>query len=137
MKVKHFLTAIVLLIIASLVLAACAAPPSVAGFFEGYDWQTLVALFFWGLFGLWPSADIFQKFKEWFGVVDKYANYLVIALSLLLTGLFMWLTGALNLVGFEWTFANMVALAGSLYTMSQIAYQRFKDKKRPDLPEAR
>ena len=99
-------------------------------FFAGYTWEQLIAMLLAVLFGIFPGVNLFEWLKVKFGLEGQAANYLVIALSVIVTTDAMLVTGSLDLAGFEFSLANILELAGFVYAGSQIAYQAFKAGKR-------
>lgn len=97
-------------------------------FFDGIDWQVLVAFLFFMLFGVTaPGFNFFNFLKEKLGVADAAANSMVMAASVAITLIAMAVTGQLDIAGLDLTFGNVVSFAGTLYAASQYAYQRFKE----------
>lgn len=105
-------------------------------FFEGVDSAQLVAWFFTILFAFIPGFNLFNWLKLRLKLEGEKANLMVVIVSMLLTGLAMFLTGELGFEGFEFTLANIVEFGMLLYAASQVAYQRFKKAQvvLPDLP---
>lgn len=103
---------------------------SIVEFFAGFTWEQLIGMLLAVLFGIFPGVNLFQWLKDKFGVEGQSANYLVIALSIVVTTIAMLVTGSLDLEGFEFSLANILELAGFVYAGSQIAYQAFKAGKR-------
>jgi hypothetical protein len=74
-----------------------------------------------------PRVSIFEAIKKLFNLKDVYAHIAVVVMSAILSLAALYLTGELDYA--EFTFENVVAFFSALYTLSQIAYQRLKDKR--------
>jgi len=91
-------------------------------------WEGLVGLFFAILFGVFPGFHLFNWLKEKFGLQDQAANQMVILVSFLLTGIFLYLTESLfPASGIEFTMQSLLAYVGLVYKASQLTYSRFKE----------
>jgi len=106
------------------------------GFFEGVTGAQLIGWFFTILFALFPGFNLFNKLKLWLNLEGQLANAMVIGVSMLITGVAMFLTGELGLEGLEFNLGKIIEFGLMLYAASQVAYQRFKKAQMapPDLP---
>ena len=93
-------------------------------FFAGFDYTEVVALTLSGVFGVLPGLKLFSWLKGKLGWEDHAAHYMVLGVSVLLTGSAMFVTGKLDVAGLDFTLANVVEYAGVLYAASQVAYKR-------------
>ena len=96
-----------------------------AQFFDGYTWEQLIGMFFALFFGFLPGFNLFNWLKAKWNIEGQAAHWMVLALSVIITMAAMLLTGALDLSGFEFTFAKIMEYASFVYVGSQIAYKRF------------
>lgn len=120
------LNGLALVLVLAVLLTGCSGQDEGVPFFVGYTWEQLVGMALALLFGLFPGVNLFQKLKDWLGVQDQAANYMVIGASILLTVAAMLVTGTLDFAGFEFTLENILAYGSYVYIGSQIAYQRLK-----------
>jgi hypothetical protein len=119
---------LIILLIAAFLISGCSGDGvgEVADFFEGYTWEQLVGLLLALVFGLFPGFNLFQWLKNIFGIEDQAAHYMVLGSALVITTVAMYVTGAFDLTGFEFTLGNVLELWGVVYAGSQVAYKRFK-----------
>jgi hypothetical protein len=96
-------------------------------FFEGITWQMAIMGFFTILFGHPPGFNLFNWLKAQWNLEGPQVQAMVIAVSMLITALAMFVTDSLGFAGLEFNLQGILAFAGVLYKSSQIAYQRFKD----------
>lgn len=91
-------------------------------------WEVLVGLFFAILFGLFPGFHLFNWIKVKFNLKDQAANQMVILVSFLVTGIFLYLTQSLfPASGIEFTLQSLLGYVGLVYKASQLMYSRFKE----------
>lgn len=98
-------------------------------FFADVTSGQLIGWVFTILFALFPGFDLFQKIKTGLGLSGQLANTMVVAVSMLITAGFMYLTGELDVAGLEFTLGNIVEFGLVLYTASQVVYKRFVNKQ--------
>lgn len=98
------------------------------GFFEGFTWQQLIAGIFFVLFAALPGFDFFNWIKVKLKLDGSKANLMVMIVSMLITAPVMYVTGALDVEGLQFTLKSILAFGSLIYTASQVAYQYFKNK---------
>lgn len=125
---KRFITTLLLIAVMAMVLAACAAPPELLEFVGDYDWQALVSLAAVALFTLWPKlgVNLFGWLKDKLKLDGHKAHLMVVGFSYLLTVLAMWATNQFDLVDFDLTLTNIIAVGSSVAVGAEWTYKRLK-----------
>ena len=99
-------------------------------FFEGYTAEQLIV----GLVGiaiavsqsLFPGISILEFLKRVLNLEGMWMQVVVMGFFILLAAIAMYFTGELGEV--EWTLAALLEYFGWFYAISQLAYQKLKDR---------
>jgi len=102
----------------------------ITAFFTGFTAEQIILFLVVGVITYAPGlgTKLLNYLKDAAGLTDLAAHRFIVVMIMLISATVLLVTGSMNLNGLEFTLANLAALIGEVYLLSQLAYKRWFPK---------
>lgn len=134
------LALVALILVAILVLAVMGAVQGnlfglfnwevIINFFSGFTAEQIILFCVMGVVTYAPGfgTKLLNYLKNAAGLTSSVAHRFIVVMIMLISATVLIITGSMDINGLEFNLANLVALIGEVYLLSQLAYKRWFPK---------